>query len=301
VLNNPLSYTDPSGFFFQGLFKAIGNFFGNLFKGIGNILKQALKSGILRSLLTLAGCAFAPVACPAISAVVTLATGGSIGDALKAFAFAWASAGIWEFVGTALEGARAALGAAWGAAKMLVHGVVGGALSVAQGGSFLQGFASNALGALGGIAGESVFGPAGEGDSGAKLGRTLMAAAAGCAASSITGGKCAEGALTAGFAHLFNAEKGQKRDIFVEALDAIAHFAKVELTVAWLEKNGYRVRTEVRLLDGGEGYARADIMYMARPNCNCTDLGIGRFGIIDVKTPQEPDLTARQERVYSPL
>jgi hypothetical protein len=169
----------------------------------------------LRSILTIIGCASTPftgpagaAACGAISGIITIAAGGSIADGLKAFAFAFISAGVWDAVGGVLNDAREALGAAFGIVKAGVHGIIGGALSVAQGGSFLQGFASNALGALGGFAGEEAFGPARTGGFEAALGRTLIAAAAGCGGAVITGGKCAEGAVTAAFAHMYNAEGG---------------------------------------------------------------------------------------------
>jgi hypothetical protein len=208
VLNNPLSYTDPSGFFFQGLFKAIGNFFGNLFKGIGNILKQALKSGILRSLLTIVGCAAVPVACPAISAVVTLATGGSLKDALMAFVMSFANMGIDMAVSSTLNGLVDAFGFAGAIAKGAVHGVIQGALSVAQGGSFIQGFAGGFAGAIGGYAaGQSgAFGAYGDGNPGMMLARALISGAAGCAGAAVTGGNCATAALSAAFASMFNGD-----------------------------------------------------------------------------------------------
>jgi RHS repeat-associated protein len=203
VNNNPLSFTDPSGFFLSGLFKSIGNFFSSLFRGIGNVLKQALKNGILRSILTIIGCAATAVggpvgwaACGAISGAITIAGGGSIADGLKAFAFAFISAGVWHSVGFALDGVRAALGDAFSLVKAGIHGIVLGALSVAQGGSFLQGFASNAIGALGGAVADGITSDV--------VANTLIVAAAGCAGAAVTGGKCAEGALTAAFANLFN-------------------------------------------------------------------------------------------------
>jgi len=46
--NDLLNYTDPSGFFFKGLFKAVGNFFSNVFSLIGQVLKAALRNPIVR-------------------------------------------------------------------------------------------------------------------------------------------------------------------------------------------------------------------------------------------------------------
>jgi len=60
----------------------------------------------------------------------------------------------------------------------VTHAVVGGALSVAQGGSFLEGFALAGLGSVGLYV------------------RTAFAATAGSLASEITGDKFANGAIT---------------------------------------------------------------------------------------------------------
>jgi hypothetical protein len=197
VLNNPLSMTDPSGFFFSKLFGSIGKFFSNVFRAIGNVLKQVLKSPIFRAIVQIIGCAALPgIGCAAMSGLMSLAAGGSVGDALKAFAFAWVQMGVWDAVGGILRDASAALGGAFGVVKAGIHGIVGGALSVAQGGSFLQGFASNAIGALGGIAADGLTSDV--------IANTLIVAAAGCAAAAATGGKCAEGAVTAAFANLYN-------------------------------------------------------------------------------------------------
>ena len=39
MLNNPLSYTDRSGFFFKKIFKAIGKFFKAVFKAVKAVFK----------------------------------------------------------------------------------------------------------------------------------------------------------------------------------------------------------------------------------------------------------------------
>jgi hypothetical protein len=86
-----------------------------------------------------------------------------------------------------------------------VHGVVGGALSMAQGGTFVDGFIANGVGAAAGIVtGDSPLGSVSGGEG--VFFRTAIAAAAGGTASALTGGKFANGAVTAAMAHLFNAE-----------------------------------------------------------------------------------------------
>jgi hypothetical protein len=198
-------YTVP-GFLAPGF--CARNFFSSIFRAVGDVLKQALKNGILRSLITIIGCALpgvGQIGCAAISGLVTLASGGSIGESLKAFAFAWVSMGIFSAVGPTLN----AIGGVGGALiKAGVHGIIGGALSVAQGGSFLQGFAGSAIGALGGaLAGNSgLVGEYGDGNSANILGRALISGAAGCLGAVVTGGKCAQAALTAAFASMYNAD-----------------------------------------------------------------------------------------------
>ena len=84
--------------------------------------------------------------------------------------------------------------------------MVGGALSVAQGGTFMDGFVANSVGAVAGIASQEAFGPAGSGGAQGFFARTATAAIAGGTASELTGGKFANGAITAGFAQMWNAE-----------------------------------------------------------------------------------------------
>jgi RHS repeat-associated protein len=85
VLNNPLSYTDPSGYFFAKLFKSIGKALSGLFRAVGNVLKAVLKNPIVRAIIQIAGCAAAtavgmPIGCAALSGALTLASGGSVAD-----------------------------------------------------------------------------------------------------------------------------------------------------------------------------------------------------------------------------
>ena len=44
VLNNPLSFTDPSGFFFKKLFKSIGRFVKKVVKAVVNVVKSIVKN-----------------------------------------------------------------------------------------------------------------------------------------------------------------------------------------------------------------------------------------------------------------
>ena len=196
VMNNPLSFTDPSGFFLRGLFHKIGNFF----RSIGHAIGRVVRSSIGRAILQIIACAnpAAAFTCPAAAVGLTLAAGGSIGQALIAGAFAWAqlpgSEGgldIWGAVGTAVARSGTEL-----AGTIVTHAVVSGALSVAQGGSFVSGAISGAVGSVGSALG-------------AKFGvdpitRVAISAATGGTASVLSGGKFANGAVTSAFATMYN-------------------------------------------------------------------------------------------------
>lgn len=210
VLNNPLSLTDPTGFFFQGLFRAIGGAFKAVFRAMRAAFRAVLRSAIGRAILQIIACIPSPVSaatCAGASAAMTLATGGSVVDAIKSAAFAFVQTYAFAYVGSYLRDVGLAGNYL---AKGLVHGVVGGAMSMAQGGGFVQGFAGSAIGAVGGmVAGESgLVGSYGDGISELQLARAAISAAAGCAASAATGGKCAPAAVTAAFASIYNGDRG---------------------------------------------------------------------------------------------
>ena len=197
VQNNPLSFTDPTGHFLSGLFKAIGHFFSSIFRAIEHAIKAVLSSSIFRAVLQIAACAFGtPIGCVAAAGGLTLAGGGTPLQAFEAMAFAGVSMAVWNNVGNILQGASSL-------ARTLVHGVVNGALRMAQGGSFLNGFAIGAAGegADIGMKEAGLYGVAGgEG----KFLRASIAGVAGGTASVLTGGKFANGAVSAAFANLFN-------------------------------------------------------------------------------------------------
>ncbi len=199
VRNNPLSLLDPSGFSWIGdIFKSIGNFFSHAFGGIASAFKAMLRNSIFRAVIQIAICAATAASGPGICALaaagLTLAGGGTPMQAVKAFAFAYVSASVWTEVGQALRADGLATNLL---AKGLVHGVVGGALSMAQGGHFMQGFASNAIGADVGLESNAISG-------GNVILDTAIVGAAGGGASMLTGGKFAAGFITAAFANLFN-------------------------------------------------------------------------------------------------
>ncbi len=214
AMNNPLKYTDPSGYFFKKLFKsikkafkAIGKFFKKYGKAIVAIAVGALVGGwTLMALTNTAtfGAAIAAVATAPMAGVIAgfaggfasgLVSTGSVKGALRAGLFAGVSAGVANFIG----GLDIAV-----QLKDVFHGVAQGIMSELSGGEFRSGF-------LGGLVGHAAGRLAGQGKLGELLGKTIYsrtatAAVIGGTAAAVSGGKFANGAVSAAFAHLFNNE-----------------------------------------------------------------------------------------------
>ncbi len=191
VLNNPLSYTDPTGFFFKKLFRAVGKFFKKVFKAIGRVLKKALRNPIVRAIIQIIACANpAGVTCAAVSAGLAAASGGSVAEILQAAVFAFVMPRVWKFVGSNIGNLNPV-------GQALVHGVVNGAATAARGGRFLAGFATGVLGKLTGFVSDTI-------SQGNMYLDTAIVAAAGCAGAVIAKGSCANGAISAAFANMYN-------------------------------------------------------------------------------------------------
>ena len=196
VLNNPLSYTDPTGFFFKSLFKAIGNFFKGLFKAVKSVVKAIARNPIVSAIVKIATCApFGPGigACLGATAALTIGAGGSLADALIATALSIAQIPAGAIVDSIVaEVAKTAAGLAH-IVGVAAQGVVQGAMTVAQGGEFLAGFVAGAIGAAGRLA-------AGTLGNGNIIMETAIVATAGGIGAELSGGKFANGAVTAAFA-----------------------------------------------------------------------------------------------------
>lgn len=165
----------------------IGFFFKSLFQTIDRALKKVLRNPIVRVILQIVGCALGGLI---VSAGITAATGGSIGDILQAAAFYFFVPQIWDAVGTAINGISQI-------GQALIHGVVNGAITAARGGNFLAGFATGVTGKVTGFASDIL-------SQGNKLIDTAIVAASGCAGAIIAKGSCANGAITAAFANMYN-------------------------------------------------------------------------------------------------
>jgi RHS repeat-associated protein len=171
VLNNPLSYTDPSGYFLSGLSKKIGR---KLIRSAAKIFGAKLVNMVGTAISTYFGSAFGAAAW---TYEFNRAMGNSSSGSLRA-AFT-------SFVAASLPVANT--GNAFG--NFVVDGVTGGSISYGSGGNFGHGFwAAGLNSAVGG--GNISTNPYVNVISSVVIGGTI---------SKITGGKFANGASSAAF------------------------------------------------------------------------------------------------------
>ncbi|WP_276611279.1 RHS repeat-associated core domain-containing protein [Thioalkalivibrio sp. XN8] len=187
VGNNPLSYTDPSGYFLKKLMKVAG--IGMNFIPGWTLMNNAFIHGFVSGFLA------------------------SEGD-VKAGMMGMMSAGIAGEIGKINDLSNFS--------RSALHGITQGAISAAGGGRFGDG----ALGAFAGsyfsFIPEAVAGPYGSGGEWAKIGRMTAAAVVGGTASALGGGKFANGAWSAAFVSRFNHDSsGARRRAAREARAAI--------------------------------------------------------------------------------
>jgi RHS repeat-associated protein len=118
VLNNPLSYSDPSGFFFKKLFNAIGKFFSNIGRAIGNFVSSAWK----KVTKWLAENEWAMIVVTIIVGIVSMGVGLAATATL-----AGASLGVSAGIGAVLTGSITTLG--FSSLGLAVAGGIGGAIA----------------------------------------------------------------------------------------------------------------------------------------------------------------------------
>jgi hypothetical protein len=212
VLNNPLNATDPSGFFFKKLWKSIKPFVG----AIVGVALVALTGGAASWFV--ASWYGAATAGAIAGAAGAAANGGNIFRGALTGAI---SAAAFYGVGSAFQGAEGSgnfLGSGMSAgdlaAKVFAHGMVGGVMSVLQGGKFGHGFASagvtqafaGGIDRIGGSKFSSTYF-----DAGNRALRIAAAAIVGGTSSAMSGGKFANGAMTGAFSRAFNDEAEEHR------------------------------------------------------------------------------------------
>ena len=191
VLNNPLSFSDPSGFFFKNLFRAVGK----ALSSISSFVKEHVYS-IANLLAAATGNPWVIVGTTfATSFAASVQSGAGFGDSLvsglTAAAVAGVSIGISDFIGgdSFLEGANEYFR---NAGQAIGHGVVQGTSRAALGGKFEHGFLAGALRKFGSFGGNALGGRVGE-----AIGRILAAGTA----EELGGSKFANGAITSSLAY----------------------------------------------------------------------------------------------------
>jgi RHS repeat-associated protein len=192
VLNNPLSLTDPSGLRWKP------------FRKIQRLFHQAVKVVVQQAAgavgATIGFVIGGPQGAAAgygfgVSFSGTLMAGGNIGDALRAGLVSAVSSYFASVVGD--EFSKGGAFADFARFKSVAHGVVQGAIRQASGGDFKHAFLSATFADISGGYTKGIDGA---------FARTAIAAVVGGTAEALGGGKFGNGAVTATFVHLFNAE-----------------------------------------------------------------------------------------------
>ncbi len=225
VLNNPLSFTDPSGFFFKGL----GKFFKKHWKTIVAVAVGVATGYGFAALAGQFGATGAALAAAggggfgfgsAFSG--TLLAGGSVGDALRAGlkggiiggATAAATFGVAQEFGLSDLKLNDPSFSSKLAIKIVAHGSIQGAANELQGGKFVHGFIAGGLsGAASPYIAAANLGAAGE---------SLAAAVVGGTGSALGGGKFSNGAVSGAFVYLFNQMGAKLASVAEEAGESLS-------------------------------------------------------------------------------
>jgi RHS repeat-associated protein len=189
VLNNPLSYIDPSGYFFSKLWKGIKKFASVIVGAALIYFTGGTASWFVSSW-------YGAATAGAISGAVGAAANG--GNILKGALTGAFSAAAFYGVGQIFEPGTFG--------NIVGNGLVGGVMSDLQGGNFGHGFFAAGFSAAAKPMIYEKFGYAPE-NAGA---RVVTAAVIGGTASVISGGKFANGATTGAFSQMFNGENYAK-------------------------------------------------------------------------------------------
>lgn len=220
VLNNPLKFTDPSGYFFKKLFKAFVSPFEKAFrwaeKQINKVGKWFEKNW-RQVVIVIVAVAVTAVTAGAAGPIVAAMLGGFAAGGLGAALYGGDLSDILEagFRGAVIAGISAGAMHAWGVAASnaglanssagtaLGHGVVSGGLSEIQGGRFMPGFLSGSFAHFA-SANINVDGIGGfDGDVAVRVSADAMIGGTGAV---IGGGKFANGAVSGAFRRLIFSE-----------------------------------------------------------------------------------------------
>lgn len=213
VLNNPMTYTDPSGYFVKWMMKATGTW---------KLLQAVASVPVFDAMITI-GLNFIPYCqawcAAAYQSAKTYAVTGSLGAGLRAGAITLATAQVSGSIGRNFNFAAGGMAAV---NNVGLHSLVGGISAVLQGGKFGHGFFSSMVSnSLKGIMGPDST------NFGNEYGRTVVAGLVGGTVSVLTGGKFANGAATSAMQWWFNAEdqgRVEKRKEIQKLLDQRKQF-----------------------------------------------------------------------------
>ncbi len=193
VLNNPLKYTDPSGYFWKKLKKFVKKYW----KPIVAIGLAIVTGGATLAYLGTLGVTgfWAAVGAGAASGFVSggVMTGtlrGALTGAAIGAVSAGAAWGIGHAGGAMMNSARNFAG---GLGRHIMHGIAQGGLSSARGGTFRAGFWSGSLGSAVPVGQDASF-----------TAKAIAGAVVGGTASRLGGGKFANGAMSGAFVQMFN-------------------------------------------------------------------------------------------------
>jgi RHS repeat-associated protein len=217
VGNDPLAFTDPSGFsWLSSFFHSVGNFFRSILqipivRAVVQIVVTAVVTVASGGTLTIAAAALTAAAS---AAVITGLSGGNLGAMLKSAAIAGATAAAFFQVGDwtgAFDGTLTPFGGhgplAFGSDAHLFntlgHAAVGCLSAVASGGRCESGAAAAGIGAFAGPAINTAF-PNAANDNGQYAGAVAAHGLVGGLASVAGGGKFENGAVTAAFGYMYN-------------------------------------------------------------------------------------------------
>ncbi|MHB8474104.1 MAG: glycoside hydrolase family protein [Gammaproteobacteria bacterium] len=269
--NNPLSFTDPSGYSLwtdirDGAESVVAFVAGTAACG-GNIYCGAAAAG----------------------AVAGYKATGTLQGALTGAAYGVVTAGIFQGIGDfgqsqynqlyASQGAEAA--AAWGPGStnmVILHAAGGGVASVLQGGKFGPGALS---------AGFSEFAGPRSGDWGG--GEVVKRAVLGGTASVMGGGKFANGASTAAFAYLFN--NSMHRSISNSGLQSIANSEGFSSTIYPDQAGNDTIGYGHKLAPGesaiyANGITRDQAFELLRQDVGVAALAVNRLVTVPLSQPQ---------------
>lgn len=217
VLNNPMSFTDPSGYFFKKLYKALGKIDGRYHTHKYIFSKNQALANVVQ-----VGLNYIPVFGQLASAHFAFdrafyAT-GSLRSAFKSGVITYATGYILSEIGN-----HSWWGQAGSPQNIAANAIVGGISSELQGGSFGHGFiaagvtasfkpmindiggdgSANSAIARGDVSGLNTY----------KIHRVVAAATIGGTSSAISGGKFTNGALTGAFIQMFNGETRNREQL----------------------------------------------------------------------------------------